>query len=906
LKWDRIQALYRAAGAAQRAAEENDSKTVFSIVRSLAGRPPAPLKGIAHENGSILCDDNQTRDRWRRRFTELFKAEVVDDVGTLVRNAEGKDPRHLELLFSRQRKRRRRKEKPFDPDIEQVHKAIMSLNGDKGLGPDMLSAAILQAGGWVVARIFHEIIQMIIASSYVTVVWRGGRLIILYKGKGPTTHCDSFRGLLISDHASKVLTTLLQWHLRDSYTKQVGETQFGAVAKRSTALASLMLRNFMDLCKMMGWSCFVLFVDLSTAFDYAVREVVMGWMDDSPDDVDGRRQYLVSIGIPEDAVDDILDWLGRDGPLLRQMGNGADITGLVSSLHSAAWFVLPGDEKAIVTKTGGRQGCKLGGLVFNLIYSIALKRLRVKLGELGVVLKIATNSESPIWAAGKALYTWNPSGEGKEVVEVIFVDDEACTLAASSPKLLVKAIELLLAELVNSFRMFGFRINWSAGKTEAFVTFRGKGACDAKRQLFDDQKGKIRLPPDAGAEHLNVVDMYKHLGSVVASDGSAAPDVPKRVQSSMAAYAPLALKIFGASVIARQVRLSLATSLVFSRLLYNVQTWSKWTVAMYSKLNSVYMRALRRIAGMCRHGQPKTLPDHDVREVLGAPSLQCLIIRRRLELLSSVLRSEIGSLNALLRSTSSCADATKLPWVTLVISDLRVLRSCMGDKLAELGDPVADAAKWFTFICDYPSAWKSMLHQLHLTSLPIDAQRAKKNVCQMAGVQAYQCDQCQKIGKSTSFPSMKALLCHMRKLHGVRNMFRQFVDSRAICPVCRVQFETRIRAIAHLTETRCRGRMKQTCRKAIEDGRFEPLPARIVTILDTADARCRKHARAAGKTQVTVRVPAKRARTRGVVGNDTSRCASFLPYRPAKRLRCKTAESETHYVLKDSGFEVEF
>ena len=67
-----------------------------------------------------------------------------------------------------------------------------------------------------------------------------------------------------------------------------------------------MLCCFIDCCKMMGWSCFVLFVDLSKAFDYAVREVVMGWMESAPDDHEGRRQYLVSVVIPDDAVDNIL------------------------------------------------------------------------------------------------------------------------------------------------------------------------------------------------------------------------------------------------------------------------------------------------------------------------------------------------------------------------------------------------------------------------------------------------------------------------------------------------------------------------------------------------------------------------------------------------------------------------
>ena len=291
-------------------------------------------------------------------------------------------------------------------------------------------------------------------------------------------------------------------------------------------------------------------------------------------------------------------------------------------------------------------------------------------------------------------------------------------------------------------------------------------------------------------------------------------------------------------------------------------------------------------------------PNQDFREVLGVPSLQCLIIWRRLELLSAVLRSEVRALSILLRSTSPNADSAKLPWVNLVISDLYALRSCMGEKLADLGDPVGDASKWFSSIRDHPAAWKAMLNQLSVPSMPIDHYRAKTNAYQVDRGQAFKCEQCEKDGKDASFPSVKTLLCHMRKLHGERNVVRTFVDGNAICPVCRVGFETRMRAVAHLTEARCRGLANHTCRRAVEAGRFEPLPTQEVAALDAADAVRRKRARAVGKTQVTVRIPAKRARVCGSARGESITNAPNLPYRPSKRLRSKTAEADTMYVVK--------
>ena len=239
----------------------------------------------------------------------MFRAEIVDDPSSKIGASlatPASDAAFAATMF------------PFSPTVEQVYEAMFILNGRNGLGPDQLSASILQAGGWTTAKIVHEIICQVVALEYVPIVWRGGRLLVLYKGKGSPSDCDSYCGLLISDHIAKILTTLLQVHMNDAYVDEVGPDQHGAVRGRSTALASLTLRAFIDMCRLKAWSCFVLFVDLSKAFDYAVREVVMGWMQNAPTTREARRAQLIRVGIPEDSVDDLLEWLETHGPLLNK------------------------------------------------------------------------------------------------------------------------------------------------------------------------------------------------------------------------------------------------------------------------------------------------------------------------------------------------------------------------------------------------------------------------------------------------------------------------------------------------------------------------------------------------------------------------------------------------------------
>eukprot|EP00973_Karenia_brevis_P042286 5852134-Karenia_brevis.AAC.1 len=142
-----------------------------------------------------------------------------------------------------------------------------------------------------------------------------------------------------------------------------------------------------------------------------------------------------------------------------------------------------------------------------MLYSIALGRLRAKLDDHGIILKVkARGASKAFWCSAGVSATFNKDKDDSAttVVEVTYVDDEAIMLAATSPKALNRAIATLLEVLVDVFRKFGFRINWKEGKTECFVTFRGRHAAEEKRKLIIDRASKIPLPPHADADSLRV------------------------------------------------------------------------------------------------------------------------------------------------------------------------------------------------------------------------------------------------------------------------------------------------------------------------------------------------------------------------------------------------------------------
>ena len=91
----------------------------------------------------------------------------------------------------------------------RVAKTLRRIPRQRAVGPDEIASEIWIAGGDRLAELLCELMKRVVASGTITPQWKGGRLARLYKGKGDAADCNSHRGLLIAEHASKVFTSLL-------------------------------------------------------------------------------------------------------------------------------------------------------------------------------------------------------------------------------------------------------------------------------------------------------------------------------------------------------------------------------------------------------------------------------------------------------------------------------------------------------------------------------------------------------------------------------------------------------------------------------------------------------------------------------------------------------------------------
>ena len=249
---------------------------------------------------------------------------------------------------------------------------------------------------------------------------------------------------------------------------------------------------------------------------------------------------------------------------------------------------------------------------------------------------------------------------------------------ATSPKRLDRNVEVVLRELIYVFGQRALRINRAPGKNAANAHGRNAHVhMDARR----DAKGKIwtDLPHGAAGGKLEVVTSFRHVGSRTHDAAMFHADALDKPRACDKAYRQLAGSVFSAKHFEVHTKLSLASSLLWSRLLCGVHTWSRVPARPLRTLEVAHMRPLRRIANKSCFSAEDNVDDHTVRSTLGQPSVECVLRQRRLLYLVRIVLSAPPSLLALLQFRSPAG--VGLPWARMVLEDVVCLWEFLPHKL---------------------------------------------------------------------------------------------------------------------------------------------------------------------------------------------------------------------------------
>ena len=221
-------------------------------------------------------------------------------------------------------------------------------------------------------------------------------------------------------------------------------------------------------------------------------------------------------------------------------------------------------------------------------------------------------------------------------------------------------------------------------------------------------------------------------------------------------------------------------TLVMSRLLFKAHVWTlrhKDTVLLHRQ----YMRALRRIAGAGWKSNETTPPitHSEVRRRLGAPSIECLLIKARLQYLGRVCRGDTTSQRcgpSWTRSVEVHNKGTEAD--TPDRADMRALwaLSPMARQSLPSREALGCENSWLNAAED-EKKWRALVGGLHFKDSTFDKKGDESRVKSHPVVSPWTCCECGK-----HFISEMARDQHASKKHGRRRTLSRKIVDTSTCP----------------------------------------------------------------------------------------------------------------------------
>ena len=422
------------------------------------------------------------------------------------------------------------------PLEEEVVKAISELQCGKAAGPDGIPPEIFKVGGDTLIRKFTEFLCMCWEDGCLPQDLKDARIVHLYKGKGEKSSCDNYRGISLLSIAGKILAKVilnrLNAHLLD---ETVPESQCGFRQNRGTVDMIFCARQIQEKCREQNKDLYILFVDLTKAFDTVSRP--------------GLWNILPRIGIPPKMVNMIRCF--HDGMKARLVTGSED------------------DEFSVTN--GVKQGCVLAPTLFSFLFSMMLLSAFQE-SDPGIEITHRTD--------GGVFNTQRLKAKTKVtkalVRDLLYADD--CAIVAHTEDDLQK----LTDSLSKATKRFGLTI--SIKKTEV---------------LFQPSVGSRKRMPEIqiDGKTLNNADSFTYLGSSLSASNSLDKEISSRIAKASASFGRLRKRVWNERGLRKETKCAVYKAVVLSALLYGCESWTLYRRHI-KLLEQFHQRCLRSISNI--------------------------------------------------------------------------------------------------------------------------------------------------------------------------------------------------------------------------------------------------------------------------------------------------------------------
>ena len=506
----------------QGAADAHDFKTFYNNLKAVHGPKIKANTTIKSKDGDLITEPSKVLDRWAEHFNGVLNQSSEFDMSVLDEIPQWDTNISLNAL----------------PTLDEVMVCIRKLSSGKSPGDDGIPPEVYKHGGIALAKRLLNLFVLIWQEGRVIQDFRDATIIHLYKNKGDRACCDNHRGISLLSIAGKVLARLILNRLI-KHIDSIGlvpESQCGFRSQRGTADMVFALRQLQEKCKLQNQDLYLVFIDLTKAFDTVNR--------------DGLWQILEKVGCPKLFVD------------------------IIRSFHDdMKASVREGSEKSVpfLVTSGTKQGCVLAPTLFSIFFSLML-RVAFKDSDDGI--QLVSRCDKNAFGTNNQRFHAMTKISISVIHDLLFADD--CALGACC----LEALQRLCDCFSIAARRFGLII--SIKKTES---------------LYQPAMGNVYAPPAVTIEGtlLNSVDTFKYLGSTISRDGSLDAEITARIAKATTAYARLNKRLWTNQNVRLNTKVSVYRAVVLTSLLYGCETWTPQRRHI-KRLEKFHQCSLRKIA----------------------------------------------------------------------------------------------------------------------------------------------------------------------------------------------------------------------------------------------------------------------------------------------------------------------
>ena len=576
------------------------------------------------------------------------------------------------------------------PSLVDLEIALRRVPSRKARGPDEIPGEVCHLHADFLAVNMYTQLMKVAIHGQEPLLYKGGRLVPAYKGKGDAGQVTSYRSLLISSHLGKTIHRSLRQHQAQVYEHFLQVQQLGGRRRVPVQLALHQARAFLRRAKDRGLSAGLLFLDLTEAFYRILREISMGG---KPTD-ELLAFVLHRLNLPSDTIHDLHKLL-EDKTALQSAGLSYTARNCIRAIHSNTHFWMQGQADVVATHLGTRPGDSFADLIFGFTWSVVLQKLQSYLEDCNIIARLPVISTPPFFSAGNGV---DATLDMKSYLGPTWMDDLCLCVQGDTPQVLESRLGPAIGYLLDLCRMHLMTPNLNRGKTELLLSFRGSGSRQMKVKYYGPlATGFFDVICEHQMQRISVVKSYKHLGGQLHHTSDQHGEVRIKVATAHQAFNQHRKLIYHNDQIPLRKKIEIFNTLVVTKMQYGADSWVAQDARTMKKYETAVLKLYQRLLRWPHDGHHRT---SELLATIQQPAPVVLLRTARLRYLVTLFQCGVPNVWHLLGEDQR--------WVQLVEEDMIWMWEQLHHS-SSMQDPRQHAAQWFDILQHHPKFWKRLL-----------------------------------------------------------------------------------------------------------------------------------------------------------------------------------------------------